>query len=125
MSRENALDRLDQAQRCAAPPHSDRAPLNETWIRHYWKQAAREMGKGELRLHDLRHAYAIFASDAGGQALLAAKRTPADPQVISLPLGAQPPAPSPDHRRGKRRARLLAEHASARLASGDMSAETL
>lgn len=41
------------------------APLNETWIRHYWKKAAREMGKGELRLHDLRHAYAIFASDAG------------------------------------------------------------
>ncbi len=41
------------------------APLNDTWIRHYWKRSAREMGKGELRLHDLRHAYAIFASDAG------------------------------------------------------------
>lgn len=41
------------------------APLSEHWIRRFWKQAAHEMGKGELRLHDLRHAYAIFASDAG------------------------------------------------------------
>lgn len=138
------------------------APLNETWIRHYWKRAAREMGKGELRLHDLRHAYAIFASDAGvptaqiqaalrhagpemtrryemqrsrrsvalivGQALLDAKRTPTDPHVIALPRGAQPPEPRPDHRRGKRRARLLADHANNRgdaAASGNMSAEAL
>ena len=41
------------------------APLSERWIRHHWKVAARECGAGELRLHDLRHAFAIFASDAG------------------------------------------------------------
>jgi integrase len=138
------------------------APLNECWIRHYWKRGAREVGKGELRLHDLRHAYAIFASDAGvptaqiqaalrhagpemtrryemqrsrrsvavtvGQALLHAKRVAADPTVLPMPRGSQPPAPVSDHRRGKRRARLLAEYEAKRAReseSGDMPAEAL
>lgn len=128
------------------------APLNETWIRHYWKRAAREVGKGELRLHDLRHAYAIFASDAGvptaqiqaalrhagpemtrryemqrmrrtvantvGRVLLDAMRVPAEPQVIALPRAAAVPDVRPDHRRGTRRARLLAEHDAQRTVPG-------
>ena len=138
------------------------APLNECWIRHYWKRGARELGKGELRLHDLRHAYAIFASDAGvptaqiqaalrhagpemtrryemqrsrrsvavtvGQALLEAKRPPSAPDVIALPVGARPPEARPDHRRGKRRARLLAAQAAQEgraRETGNMPAEAL
>jgi integrase len=138
------------------------APLNETWIRHFWKKAAGEMGKGELRLHDLRHAYAIFASDAGvptaqiqaalrhagpemtrryemqrarrsvaatvGRALLEGQRLQPEAQVLALPLPPAPPEARPDHRRGKRRARLLAEFESKHRdegSSGNMSAETL
>ena len=41
------------------------APIKEKWIRTHWKRAAREEGVGELRLHDLRHAFGQFASDAG------------------------------------------------------------
>jgi integrase len=41
------------------------APIKEKWIRTHWKRAAREEGAGELRLHDLRHAFGQLASDAG------------------------------------------------------------
>lgn len=41
------------------------APIKEKWIRTHWKRAARAEGAGELRLHDLRHAFGQLASDAG------------------------------------------------------------
>jgi hypothetical protein len=89
--------------------------------------ALRHAGPEMTRRYEMQRARRSVALIVG-QALLDAKRTPTDPQVIALPRGTQPPEPRPDHRRGKRRARLLADDATKRgdaAASGNMSAEAL
>lgn len=41
------------------------SPLGYKWLRTHFKRAAKEIGRFDLRLHDLRHVYAQLASDAG------------------------------------------------------------
>lgn len=41
------------------------SPLAYQWLRLNFKKAAAEIGRSDLRLHDLRHLFAQLASDAG------------------------------------------------------------
>jgi len=41
------------------------SPLGYKWLRINFKNAAKAIGRADLRLHDLRHVFAQLASDAG------------------------------------------------------------
>ncbi len=41
------------------------SPVQYKWLREHFKRAARDVGLPDLRLHDLRHCFAQWATDAG------------------------------------------------------------
>ena len=41
------------------------SPVQYKWLREHFKRAAREVGLPDLRLHDLRHCFGQWATDAG------------------------------------------------------------
>ena len=65
----DVLDGIDRTSPWVFPGRKGDRPLSNGWLAAAWKDIRAEAGLGDVRLHDLRHAYASVALKSGESVL--------------------------------------------------------
>ena len=66
---QNVLNGIDRTSAWVFPVRKGDGPRSATWLNLLWSSARTESGLGDVRLHDLRHAYASFGLRQGESVL--------------------------------------------------------